>query len=87
MVDLLLVLGAIPISLSSRSLIMGEGFFLIGEMIGDMIGAGAFPNLVFICLGLTSSRGFFSVIGYFLGGDGSLFLGEYCGFLPHSKGD
>ena len=81
------MLGAIPISLSSRSLIMGEGFFLIGEMIGDMIGAGAFPNLVFICLGLTSSRGFFSVIGYFLGGDGSLFLGEYCGFLPHSKGD
>lgn len=70
MVDLLLVLGAIPISLSSRSLGRGEGLFFIG----DIIGAGAFPNLVFICLGLTSSRGFFSVMGYLRGGDGSLVL-------------
>jgi hypothetical protein len=36
------------------------------------MGAGALPNLVFMCLGLTSSLGFFSVIGYcFLEGDGS----------------
>ena len=77
MVDRLL--GAIPISLRSYSLTgIGEGDFLIIR--GATTGAGALPNLVFMCLGLTSSLGFFSVMGNFLNGDGSVFLGTGKGF-------